>query len=358
MGDGGLILKLQMRYKSGAKEGGIGENKAMWKIKRVVFFLILLGLSARLLAADRYHIGYQDLRQPYPGRIWYPIDARTAESPIPTARLFRTQQGAKDAAIISHPKHLPLLLLSHGSGGSFDRLDWMADYFVRQGWMAAAINHPGNTRDDNTVEGVVQVWKRAIQLSSFLTFLLDQHPLRHHIDKERMVAVGHSAGGTTVLLLAGGRLAKEKFQNPIPFCVPRPKEFDDEHCAELLHYDFQKLSADEIERSYRDKRIKAVIALDPAFAQSFRKGEGSIAPTLFVLAKKRRDRSGEIYTAQFKNLFPDQRFVTIPDAIHISFVSTCSEFGVRRDAPICIENGVREQIHQQANQVALDFLLF
>lgn len=319
--------------------------------------LAMVGLSSHAFASAFYHVGYQDLSKPFHGRVWYPVDIRVQETPISTSKLFQSPLGKKNATPVAQPEHFPLLLLSHGSGGSFDRLDWMADYFVRRGWLVAALNHPGNTREDNTVEGLVQVWKRAEQLSSFLTFLLERHPLRHRIDQEHIAAAGHSAGGTTVILLAGGRFLKEKFQNPIPFCVPEPRETDDEHCAALHQYDFQKHTQEEIERSYRDRRIKTVVALDPAFSHSFQREEKNtdIIPILFVFAGKRRDESGEIFATEFKSLFPGQRYLTVPDAVHISFVSTCSEFGVHREAPICFENHVRKNIHRQANEATLNF---
>ncbi|MBI2346234.1 MAG: alpha/beta fold hydrolase [Deltaproteobacteria bacterium] len=305
-----------------------------------------------------YHVGYRDVHNPFEGRVWYPAPLTAKEGPIPTARLFTSQQGAKDAPVISHPQKLPLLLLSHGSGGTFDRLDWMADFFARRGWIVAAFNHPGNTRENNSVEGLVRVWRRAEQLSAFLTVLLDRDPLRESIDRERIVAAGHSAGGATVLLLAGTRLSYERFQNPIPFCAPRPREFDDEHCAELRQYNFRQHSKNEIERSYRDTRVRAVVALDPAFGNSFRPEEEQklLAPTLFVFAKHRKDPSGAIFTKTFQHLFPRHLSVTVPGAIHISFVSSCSVFGLRIAAPICLGDEKRDEIHERTNHEVEQFL--
>lgn len=314
----------------------------------VAFFVFFL-ISTLSWGASPYHVGYQNLEQPFDGRVWYPISDKIKEEPIPASKLFRANNGKENAQVIIEPQMLPLLLLSHGSGGTFDRLDWVADYFARRGWIVAAINHPGNTLTDNTVEGFVQVWKRPELLSRFLDYLLNRHPIRDRIDKKRIMAVGHSSGGTTVIMLAGGRLSRNRFQNPIPFCRPLPKEYDDEHCSELRNHDFTKYPGKWVEKSYKDKRIKAAVAIDPAFTRSFQLNQKT-SPVLFLLAGKLKDPSGEIFVKEWAQVFPRQNIQTIPHSIHISFISQCSSFGLKFKAPICYGDKNRADIQKRAYQ--------
>lgn len=302
-----------------------------------------------------HHVGYQDLKGVFVGRVWYPTRIDQEEAIIPTRKIFKNFKGQSNAPLISEPQKLPLLLLSHGSGGSFDRLDWMADYFARRGWIVASANHPGNTLGDNSVDGLIQVWRRAQHISTFLGYLLKDPQFKDRIDHRKIAVVGHSAGGTTVLLLAGMRLSKADFQNPIPYCKEMPKDLDDEHCSELKRYDYTKINRHELEKSYRDQRIKAVVAIDPAFERSFRDGPVP-TPVLLVLAEHLKDPSGEIFAKEFVEKFPNMQHAIIPSSVHISFVSECSQFGHSIKAPICEGDRHRDQIHLTSNEDIERFL--
>ncbi|MBI4127054.1 MAG: hypothetical protein HY465_06125 [Deltaproteobacteria bacterium] len=307
--------------------------------------------------ANSYHVGYSDLPQPMHGRLWYPIDKTIPEQPITNARIFTTLYGAKDAPPIDPSRRLPLLLLSHGSGSMVERLDWIADYFARRGWIVAGINHPGNTLDDNSATGFIRVWKRPKHISHLLDYLLNTSALAHRIDRSRIAAVGHSAGGTTVLLLAGVRMAKPLFQNPLPFCKPIPAAYDDEGCAEIKKMNYQQFSKKEIEGDYRDPRIHAFVAIDPGFAHSFPTQEPPFfAPIGFVFPSRLKDPAGEIYAQDFLRIFPDAPTWALPHSVHISFVSACSETGLQRQIPICAgDEGYREKIHEQTNHILWGF---
>src|SRR5262249_1431759 len=75
-------------------------------------------------------------------------------------------RGAWEAPLRATPARMSLLLLSHGSGGDGPNLAWHAEAFAVQGWIAAAVDHPGDRFGDQTPDGRFAVWRRAPDLST------------------------------------------------------------------------------------------------------------------------------------------------------------------------------------------------
>ncbi|MGY4313912.1 hypothetical protein ACVWW1_003215 [Bradyrhizobium sp. JR3.5] len=104
--------------------------------------------------------------------IWYPAVAEAREQPqsigprlIPFARAGRA---APDAAPAVGPRR-PLVLLSHGFGGTASDLAWLGVGLAAHGFIAVAVNHPGNNQlEDYTVEGFALMWLRAVDLSAII----------------------------------------------------------------------------------------------------------------------------------------------------------------------------------------------
>lgn len=189
---------------------------------------------------------------------------------------------------------------------------------------------------------------------------MNEYPYGLRIDQNKIGAIGHSAGGATVFMLAGAKMSKALFQQPLtrlPQCKLRPKEYDDEDCAGLMKINFASFKKDEIEGNYEDKRIKAVIALDSGFARSFPHEQKSNIPLYIFFADKLRDHpSGEIYARDFLKVFGSAQYSIIPDSTHISFLSECSEGGLKKDVPICVgDKNKRGSIHKQTNQIMWKF---
>ncbi|MDP1013597.1 hypothetical protein Q6293_28055, partial [Klebsiella pneumoniae] len=82
---------------------------------------------------------------------------------------FRTQPFADEAPIAPSHAQYPLLLLSHGTGGTASSLDWMAAALSANGYIVAGVNHPGNTAlEPLTREGFMLWWERATDVSEVL----------------------------------------------------------------------------------------------------------------------------------------------------------------------------------------------
>ncbi len=147
-----------------------------------VFFALCFTLSAFVAPASRagaakpviYKVGVTSRQftppEPYEWReakthalitdIWYPADPVTVEQPqwIGSAESPFASAGkaARDAKPIATPEKFPLVLLSHGIGGSSAMMAWFGSALASHGFIAAAINHPGNNSlEDYTIPGAI-----------------------------------------------------------------------------------------------------------------------------------------------------------------------------------------------------------
>lgn len=112
---------------------------------------------------------------------------------------------------------VPLVVFSHGIGGSKDGYRYLGQYFAASGYASLHVQHVGSDR---------QIWRgnplaivsrlsdaaqntEALNRVKDVKFALDQlfaEPVGHVINAQRLVAAGHSYGANTTLLLAGARV--------------------------------------------------------------------------------------------------------------------------------------------------------
>jgi len=103
------------------------------------------------------------------------------------------------------PGRFPLVLLSHGSGGSPLLYRSLSLALARNGYFVALPKHPGNSLGDDELANTVEnLRNRPRQLLRLLDALLADPTLGAAIAEEPVTAIGHSMGGYTVLCLAGG----------------------------------------------------------------------------------------------------------------------------------------------------------
>jgi len=104
------------------------------------------------------------------------------------------------------PGRLPLVLISHGSGGSPLLYRTLSLALARSGYLVALPKHPRNSLgDDDLANTIENLRDRPRQLLRLLDGLLADPELGAAIAEEPVTAIGHSMGGYTVLCVAGGR---------------------------------------------------------------------------------------------------------------------------------------------------------
>lgn len=99
-----------------------------------------------------------------------------------------------------------LILLSHGTGGTELNHHDLGTRLARDGYLVAAVRHAGdNWQDRSLVTSGRYFSERPRQLSRVLDALLASPEWGARIPAGRIGAVGHSAGGYSVLALAGAQ---------------------------------------------------------------------------------------------------------------------------------------------------------
>jgi predicted dienelactone hydrolase len=88
--------------------------------------------------------------------IWYPAAADAVETPLVIGPaddpLFKVGAVAANAAFVGDRALHPVILLSHGFGGSARMMGWFGIAMARRGYVVVTVDHPGNNaRDEMTL---------------------------------------------------------------------------------------------------------------------------------------------------------------------------------------------------------------
>lgn len=144
---------------------------------------------------------------------WYPTYPETRAAPVRgQAGLFDLGKVGVEAPFAASGA-VPVVLLSHGTGGTAESLGWLAGALAHQGWVVLGANHHGNTGlEPYRAEGFLCWWERAKDLSVLLRELQRNGPFAGRLDLKRVVAVGFSLGAHTALCLAGARCDVARFE--------------------------------------------------------------------------------------------------------------------------------------------------
>ncbi|HEY5281634.1 MAG TPA: hypothetical protein VIM14_02490, partial [Polyangia bacterium] len=108
--------------------------------------------------------------RPLVTRIWYPADPKTKSKNTSLDWIF-VARGVPEAPMAAQPAKLPLVLLSHGTGGSTSSLVWLAEGLAAHGYLVAAVEHFGNCHGNDTPDGAMAQWRRPVDLSRALDAL-------------------------------------------------------------------------------------------------------------------------------------------------------------------------------------------
>lgn len=242
---------------------------------------VVVGMMQRdFQDTERRSWGRKSLR-PLATTIWYPAapDAKMAEIAFPADDpVFVGGWAAKDAAMADGGK-LPLVVLSHGTGGSALQMMWLGRRLAAKGFVVAAVDHHGNTAAEAEFDarGFRMPWERARDISAVIDQLLGDPVFGARIDASRMAGAGFSLGGYTMTALAGGRTSLARLA---AFCESDAR---DATCEAQPEYpgaedDFARmLKSDGALRvalaghagSFADPRLGSYVLLAPALVQAF-----------------------------------------------------------------------------------------
>jgi predicted dienelactone hydrolase len=303
--------------------------------------------------------------------IWYPVseDAKgVVEEQMPMGPMWVAGKAAVDAPMAAAPAKFPLVMLSHGTGGSAMQMAWLGTVLARHGYIAVAVNHPGNNGlEPYTAEGFALWWERATDISDALDAVLRDTVFGPRVDAARIGAAGFSIGGYTVLELAGARSEQQRFlaacdaEPTLPTCdVPEMKSVGtNQEIAKTV----QASSAESLARggaSYRDPRIRAVFAIAPAAGQAF--GPGAFdevkIPVAMVVGGSDPIAPPAANAAKFKGMMPKAELTVLSGGVsHYTFLDTCTDAGKAKVSVYCSDAaGVdRDKVHGQVADMAVNF---
>lgn len=287
-------------------------------------FLICLAITTPAAA----QVGFQRLSIPDPTGpsveigVWYPADAAPAPGAVDVApQLVSDGAPAKGA-------RLPLVVMSHGNGGSYASHADTAQALAKAGFVAAALTHTGdNWRDQSRALAMPD---RPRQLKLLTDYMLTAWPEHGRIDPAQVGAFGFSSGGFTVLVAAGGvpnlgRIAAH--------CRAHPAFYDCQLTAR------HQMPADATTVWIHDTRIKAVVSAAPALGFTF--GPEGLAgvrqPLQLWRATDDTVLPHPFYAEAVRLALPSPPdYQLAPGAGHFDFLSPCSP-ALRKAAPmICV----------------------
>lgn len=161
---------------------------------------------------------------------------------------------------------LPLIVISHGTGGNLSGHTDTAMALAKAGFVVAALNHTGdNTQDQGYIAKGRQLMGRPRHVSELLTYMLMSWSGHARLDANKIGIFGHSAGGLTALVLAGG---KPDIRRVAADCRAHP---DDWGCLWVAKHGFDpQLTATQAPIDWvPDSRIRAAAIAAPALGFTF-----------------------------------------------------------------------------------------
>jgi predicted dienelactone hydrolase len=299
--------------------------------------------------------------------VWYPAAPDAVEAPLdigpPGAPTFTPGSAAADAAF-EDARPRPVVLLSHGFGGTARIMAWFGTALARHGYVVVAVDHPGNNgRDPMTVGGAVLYWERPGDLAAALDRVKGDPSLGSHLDLNRIGAAGFSAGGFTALVEAGARVDFDRF---LRFCEAHP---DDGICAPQKEFQYSRSDAEtffkqpavaparaHLKDDLSIPGVKAAFVMAPALVQSLDPDslKAMRPPVMILLGDADKvappATNGQVAAA----LIPGAKLTALPHVGHYDFLAECTPAG-NATIPVCPTEVPRAATHKTAIDDALAF---
>jgi predicted dienelactone hydrolase len=264
------------------------------------------------------------------------------------------------------PGAKPLVVISHGHGGSDLDLHDLAVDLASHGFVVATLEHPKDNYRDSDGNGTAAVEiGRPIQVKATITMLLHEPRWKALIDSSRIGVAGFSSGGYTALTVVG---AVPQFTRLVDHCKQHPEDLG--ICGTVTRVSG---TAHETDSSYfntlqkdlgkwgniDDPRVKAAFVMAPFGLVFDKAGLAHIDRPVFLYY----GQADQVLLPKYNvlHIAPLIRTLAgvraIPKAGHFVFVSPCSPALTKRLPDICKDApGVdRVAVHRQIDADALMF---
>jgi predicted dienelactone hydrolase len=232
-----------------------------------------------------------------------------------------------DVAFGSKPvdKVKALILLSHGIGGSELGHSFLAQALARNGYLVAALRHPGdNWQDRSLIEKSPERYfdERPRQASRVIDAILADPAWKDRIATDsrgpRVGALGHSAGGYTVLALVG---AQPDLARVRKHCQAEASE-DPIFCG-IARSDAAMAPSPAAASSLKDERVRAVVAMAPAGVLLTAESLAGVRPaTMIYEAELDRFLVPRFHAEWVASNLPAANLHRVPNAWHLAFMDS------------------------------------
>jgi predicted dienelactone hydrolase len=318
------------------------------KFALAAFVVVMLGAMPALAA------GFEQIMVPDPAGaplevgIWYP-----SEAPAAPQRLGLFEQTVAERGAVAG-RDLPLIVISHGTGGSFEGHYDTALALAEAGFVVAAVTHTGDNYRDRSQS--TRLDNRPRHVKVVIDYMLASWEHHAVLDPARVGIFGFSAGGFTALVAIGGT---PDLRNVAPYCDAHPDEWA---CRMLKDYKADpsangpRAEADWV----HDPRIVAAVIAAPAVGYAFL-AEGLSAITVPI--QLWRGDSDEILPqpnyaqAVYDRLPVKPDYHVVANAGHFAFLAPCSPALAATVPEICRDpQGFdRAAFHREFNAAVVAF---
>ena len=299
--------------------------------------------------------------------VWYPAAADAKAERIdlgpPGKPLFTVGAVAKNAAF-ADARPRPVILFSHGFGGTARMMGWFGVPLAGAGYVVIAVDHPGNNGlDKMTAAGAILSWDRVQDLRAALEAAKADPAVGPHMNVKRLGVSGFSAGGFTSLISAGANVDMNRL---LAFCRANPA---DGVCAPQKEFaltmeDAQKALASpelaaEAAHAGDDHAIpgvRAAFAIAPAIVQAL-PPEGLAKmkiPVAIILGDADPVAPPATNGLVAARAIPHAQLRVLPGVGHYDFLATCTAEALDK-VPLCTAKVAQDATHQAAIGMALSF---
>ncbi|MQY44553.1 dienelactone hydrolase [Rhizobiales bacterium RZME27] len=283
--------------------------------------------------------------------IWYP----TAGPETPWSAGPFTLAATRDADIASGQR-FPIVLLSHGSGGSPMGHRELSASLARRGFVVVSPVHVGDASGHPRFKPQLKILKaRPRQAAAALNAILTDRRFAVHLDGDRVAVIGYSAGGYTALAISG---ARPDLQLASTYCSGDGRE-DVGACGPVRSGPPPATTLPDIWPPPTVPQIKALVLMDPLSMLFDRSGLASVTMPALLF----RPRNDAYLRATGNALGLARNFPSVPEQIvvpgsHFVFIDPCPAELMQEAAAVCRdEDGVdRVKIHRDIESDIAAFL--
>lgn len=245
-------------------------------------------------------------------------------------------------------QNLPLVVVSHGYGGTYLSHQDTAQTLADAGFVVVAVNHPGDMATNEAKAGDFSALiSRPSDIKRLIDFMLGPSPDSARIDARRIGFFGFSRGGYTGLVLGGATPDFRELRRPC----------QDPTGATCERVDSEGLLTEKLPH---DPRIRAIVAADPLSTVFPTKDSVKAVAVPVQLWASQHGGDGvspESVPVVARNLPVKPDLHVVPDAGHFAFLTPCPAELAKSLPELCTDGPGFDRVafHKELNQTVLAF---